>query len=173
MTKTLLLHLGGPKTGTTSLQHTLLENRRALLQRGVQYPNIEKRERQKGFRIAMSEEFAPVAAPARSLGIGTERDWRRFRAAYAEELVRRARDPGFHMMILSDEDLFGQTDTAVVRNAAAFARAHFARVSAPLCGLPALQLLPAPENRWDRDAVRVPARRVDRAGLRGAARAVA
>ena len=36
--KTLYLHIGLPKTGTTSIQNYLFENREALMQRGVCYP---------------------------------------------------------------------------------------------------------------------------------------
>lgn len=39
---TVLLHIGTPKTGTTSLQKFLMDNARALQKRGVDYPTDER-----------------------------------------------------------------------------------------------------------------------------------
>lgn len=41
----LVLHVGNPKTGTTSLQQFFFDSRRALLERGVLYPVLENRPR--------------------------------------------------------------------------------------------------------------------------------
>ena len=39
----LVLHIGGPKTGSTALQRTLFANRAALLERGFDYANVNLR----------------------------------------------------------------------------------------------------------------------------------
>src|SRR5690625_504853 len=40
--KTIILHIGAPKTGTTSIQVTLFSNRELLLQHGILYPSFSR-----------------------------------------------------------------------------------------------------------------------------------
>ena len=43
MSNTLLLHIGTPKTGTSSIQHFLFQNREILLQKGWDYPDLKSK----------------------------------------------------------------------------------------------------------------------------------
>ncbi len=56
----VLIHIGGPKTGTTAIQTALAENRHALRERGILYPGTGKNQQASLFplkRIAGYENF--------------------------------------------------------------------------------------------------------------------
>lgn len=40
----VVLHIGTEKTGTTSIQHFMSQNRQALLAKGIVYPNLGSRK---------------------------------------------------------------------------------------------------------------------------------
>jgi len=61
--RTLLVHIGGPKTGTTAIQTALAENRDALRRHGILYPGIEINQQLAIYpliRIAGYENFVSV-----------------------------------------------------------------------------------------------------------------
>ena len=99
--KTLWLHLGTPKTGTTALQHFLSSNADALSSHGVAYPTMP-----------FSYRFIPPARNAHFIIAPEKRDACGDDSGHEEELVERALDvvtgafETHDTVILSDESLW-------------------------------------------------------------------
>ena len=88
--RTLYLHVGNHRTGTTSIQAFMHRNRDALARRGVLYPNGVRRH-----LGLMHRTF--------ELGEGS---------IVAETLERKADASGAHTVVLSEEDVCKRTDLA-------------------------------------------------------------
>ena len=117
----LVLHIGTEKTGTTSFQEFCHHSRRALLQRGVLYP-----EELGGInhRLVPVYTMTPETADeyAKGLGAADAKSLAALREKTRDRLTRqveRAREQGAHVCILSSEHLhsrlYGADQIAVVR----------------------------------------------------------
>lgn len=129
----LVLHLGTPKTGTTTLQQSLRASRRRLLRRGIFFPDIE---------------LLPTAKNLWFTEYLWNNDFRRFNRNI-RKIVRSARDAGSRCVVLSSErfyvrfadfsaaakmalreleEHFTVTVWCVFREPLAFARSYFAQI---------------------------------------------
>ena len=97
MTRQLILHIGPPKTGTTSIQRTLVASQNALLSRGILHPDTTPHKHNHRNLIPYltssdtSEELPDTVQAAKVLWEGI-----------VQEIERT--DP--HTIILSSEQLF-------------------------------------------------------------------
>ncbi len=122
MRKRVVIHAGAPKTGTTSLQHSLLRRRQELSDLGILYPAISATRRDvdpdpeytaeeqgdafcffpsssaslfwRGRKTALPRQYQGERLPE------IEREW--------DEVLHRFRNDHHHTMILSAETLFFQ-----------------------------------------------------------------
>lgn len=109
---TVFLHVGGPKTGTTFLQHTLWHNRHALRHGGVLYPGSVPQVQFWAAYDLLNRRSSLPGNPR------IEGSWSRL-----VSLVRRSRQP---VVVLSHESLAGASRAQVERAVAdlSFARVH-------------------------------------------------
>lgn len=110
-TPRLVLHLGAHRTGTTSVQTYLHENRRALSEKGIGYwgPAALRQGRFPGLFRA----FDPAGAPEKQV-----QESRETIAANLEILHSRAANQqknGHHSLIVSDENLLGDMQINLMR----------------------------------------------------------
>ena len=109
--KRVLLHVGPPKTGTTSIQHFLVSNQSALQQRGIYVPAAMRRGVQHiqlprlfGFR---ARGTGPSAA-ARMNEINEQREW--VANDFAAEIAKIG---GGNTLLLSSELLFDAAGASI------------------------------------------------------------
>ncbi len=105
----LVLHIGSPKTGTSSIQHTLFKHRELLKEHGVLYPSCRAfpnhsllavpfmRTVPRQYRANLSADYSTVA----NLALATFQD-------IGEQINAADCDT----VVLSGESLFGATDVA-------------------------------------------------------------
>lgn len=111
MERTILLHVGLPKTGTTSLQEFLGANAVALLRQGFAYPLLGRKRDHKALAISamdwQSGRDEPLRGPFFHRGIATEADLEAYRATVAESFrtTMEALPPEVSTVILSCEHL--------------------------------------------------------------------
>jgi hypothetical protein len=95
-----LVHIGFPKTGTTSLQYALATARDDLSRHGVVYPGTERYHKNAGIYIAQ-------AVPRRGEKPPNEREW--------TAVVEQAREAGEARVMISSEWLSEAPDDGVAR----------------------------------------------------------
>ncbi|MDQ7080568.1 MAG: hypothetical protein Q9M41_07885 [Paracoccaceae bacterium] len=133
----LLFHIGTEKTGTTSMQNWLAENRVQLLKHGVFACRSLGALSNRKISLWAQDESRPDRGFL-SLGITTATQRRAFRqslpATFAAE-VAKARDLGCRIMVISNEHCHSRLRSqAEVNRAADFLAPHFAQIEI-LCAL--------------------------------------
>ena len=128
----IVLHIGSPKTGSSSIQKFFSSNQETLARAGVIYPQIEtfmseeKVTRQVGFRFAMCVGAGHPEGLAQRFSINSNQDLEGFSKNYLEEFLALIRNnKKKNMMIISDEALFLYSNEKMVSNAHDFIRRHF------------------------------------------------
>ena len=116
----LVLHVGFPKTGTSSIQSYCTQNQEALKAQGVLYAKtgrvlrFRERERHVGLAMAFRPPHMASTGLMQSYGLVRPKARRRFTQKFLRDLDREvARSPGAHTVILSDEALGAFPDRAV------------------------------------------------------------
>lgn len=109
----VVLHIGSGKTGTTSIQQFLRDNRPALAERGVLYPRIAGKQRHTRLGLfAMPREIRVRSEDwLRGDFARPEQFERRFRRRFATEIAENAPST----VVLSDEGLFAAADATMRR----------------------------------------------------------
>jgi hypothetical protein len=109
----LILHVGMGKTGTSTLQAFLGENRDRLAARGVLYPKSPGRVRHA--RVGLFTKSADEIQSAPEWARQKHTDPATFRRVFRRRLLREIRDAGLPRVLLSDEILFGSPAPALRR----------------------------------------------------------
>jgi hypothetical protein len=111
MSRTLVLHLGTGKTGTSAIQRFLADNRSWLAARGVLVPQTPGRGRHTLLSLYGKPDTRVVAQPAwRTTGFTTPaemRDW------LTRALTAEIRESPCDTVVMSDEALFGAGPSAM------------------------------------------------------------
>ncbi|MGV3551984.1 hypothetical protein [Rhizobium sp.] len=96
MSRKIILHCGAPKTGSTSFQHMLYDNRERMLKAGFYYPAVSRKKREEDdIRIVLSN----------LKGEGH----RKKEVAHARRLIEKLfAETGAHTLIISNESLLGK-----------------------------------------------------------------
>jgi hypothetical protein len=96
MSKKIILHCGAPKTGSTSFQHLLYDNRERMLKAGFFFPAVSRKKREEDdIRIVLSN----------LKGEGG----RRKEIKHARALIERLfAESGAHTLLISNESLLGK-----------------------------------------------------------------
>lgn len=105
MQRTLILHIGHPKTGTTTLQNALSRSSRALKKYGVLYPPTERLNKHR----LIAAHLAPVAGAPDQERRSVNRDPAEFRArgeALWAQVVKSIEQSDASHIVLSSEDFF-------------------------------------------------------------------
>lgn len=109
--KQAIVHLGMPKTATTSCQNALWRCRTALAREGWLYPSVEANHTN-----ALCTMFLPDPRQhitVRSRGITTEDAAEALRAEYFATLEAELAQPGWHTLILSAEGLSNLSEASL------------------------------------------------------------
>ncbi|QZY28150.1 hypothetical protein [Nocardioides coralli] len=120
-TQDLVLHIGTGKTGTSSLQAFLHQNRDHLVAHGVLYPRAPGSTRHTRFGLYIKPDQALLSTPS----------WKRakaatpaeFRRRFERELLAEIADAGTPRVLVSDEALYGMP-AAAMRRLRDFAESH-------------------------------------------------
>jgi hypothetical protein len=111
--RSVVLHIGADKTGTTTIQQLLRHNRRLLRDRDILYPRSPGRVRHAELGLfAQSDEV-----------LVTTRDWlrgdypepRTFRRRLRRRLLREVAESGSSRVVLSDEALYRMPSESIAR----------------------------------------------------------
>lgn len=96
MSRKIILHCGAPKTGSTSFQHMLYENRERMVKAGFYYPAVSRKKREEDdIRIVLSN----------LKGEGS----RKKEVRQVRKLIERLfSESGAHTMLISNEGLLGK-----------------------------------------------------------------
>jgi len=96
MSRKIILHCGAPKTGSTSFQHMLYDNRERMLKAGFFYPAVSRKKREEDdIRIVLSN----------LKGEGN----RRREVKQVRKLIEKLfAESGAHTMLISNEGLLGK-----------------------------------------------------------------
>jgi hypothetical protein len=109
----VVLHIGCRKTGTSSIQFFLRDNRERLLELGLLYPSTPGRARH--VRLGL---FAKTQAELRRSPEWyrqKQRNRAKFRAAFLRRVQGEIEDHGLSRVLFSDEDLYGCSRPALRR----------------------------------------------------------
>ena len=106
----LILHIGAPRTGTSTLQSTLRQNRANLLKQRVLYPESLERV----FVAAMAPAW-PSDAQQRRIGVTGLRAVQRLRRSLTATLQREVNEHQPETIVISAEQLFDRLDKGTVR----------------------------------------------------------
>lgn len=109
----LVVHIGTGKTGTSSLQFFMRDNRQRLLQLGHLYPQSPGRARHGRLSLFVKSDEEVLSAPNWSRQ--KESNPAAFRKAFRRRLFSEIEDSGVSRVILSDEVLYGCSDPALQR----------------------------------------------------------
>jgi hypothetical protein len=109
----LVLHIGTGKTGTSSVQFFLRENRDRLLELGHLYPKSPGGARHGKLSLFVKSDEELLSAP--NWYRQKERDPARFRKTFRRRLFAEIESSGVSRVILSDEVLYGCSDAALRR----------------------------------------------------------
>ena len=110
----LFLHIGTPKTGTTTLQRWFAGQRAALLAQGVWYPETPGAENHRRMTTYARDTARGDDSFAKA-GIRGPEDHARFRARFEADLdaeAARARAAGARAALISNEHLWSRINTA-------------------------------------------------------------
>jgi hypothetical protein len=109
----LVLHVGMGKTGTSSVQYLMRDNRERLAALGVLYPSSPgaARHGRIGLFTKSPEELQVAPEWVRQ----DQSDPQRFRRTVRRRLVAEVERSGLSRMLLSDEVLFGASEAALQR----------------------------------------------------------
>lgn len=101
--KTVVLHAGLPKTGSTSIQDFLFEERDLLAQEGFLFPSVESTVRAERNRIGQNwgRHASLLAAMQGRWQDLAEGEW----DLWLAEMQRFREDPRFHTLLLSQESI--------------------------------------------------------------------
>ncbi len=109
----LVLHIGMGKTGTSSIQAFLNQNRRRLAETGILYPRTPGRSRHLRLTLSVQPDDRLVKQRRwRRLG---ETDPESFRKTFRRRLFNEINESGLSQVLLSDEALYGSTNEALRR----------------------------------------------------------
>ncbi|MEL7464605.1 MAG: hypothetical protein AAFN79_11095 [Pseudomonadota bacterium] len=100
-----ILHIGAPKTGTTSIQNVCARGRAQLRAEGTLYPESLGRTSHQLFAAAMGRLFEPDGL-RRALGVGGARRVLRLRSDLSAALRREVEETRPETLIISAENLF-------------------------------------------------------------------
>lgn len=117
----VICHIGQPKTATTLLQNTCMENRSWLRKHGVLYPDTMDPDGNHIGLLFACADYVPVFA--RQRGINTMDDIKSFRTKLSAHLKRQIHEAGdeIHTVLLSSENLTANIrDQPGVQNVADF-----------------------------------------------------
>lgn len=90
--KTAILHIGLPKTGTTSIQRFLLKNQDQLSNVGIRYPTFLKRPNHVQLAAyAVGEQHVDRAG---IVGVRSLKEWQDFRESFRESFLHATSEPG-------------------------------------------------------------------------------
>ena len=109
----LVLHIGSGKTGTSSVQHLLSQNRERLAELGTLYPQSPGRAR----HVRLGLFIRPDAELVNQIS-WHERDYSspaEFREDFQHKLFAEINSSGLTRVLLSDEALYGSTVEALKR----------------------------------------------------------
>jgi len=107
----LALHIGTPKTGTTSLQRWCARNRDALNAQGLCYARTPGAENHRKLMIYARDSDKPDDSFPQ-FGIRSPEDHEAFRTTLAAELAAEvAAHPGAHTFLMSNEHIFSKITT--------------------------------------------------------------
>lgn len=117
----ILLHIGTPKTGTTSLQSLFYNSRETLLSHGILYPEVSFF--QKHSILAVPYYAAGTMPREFRYSLGDDRDHvEELAMSYWNDIARQVRDtPELHTLILSGEAFFDIVDHERLKNQLAIA----------------------------------------------------
>jgi len=123
----LVVHIGSGKTGTTSIQRLLADNREVLARHGVLYPRSPGNERHGrfGLHLVANERMPDEPLWRRVEGDVTPAE---FRARLVGDLRDEVAAHGLPRLLLSDEALYGAPDD-VLERLRSFATAHADRLT--------------------------------------------
>ncbi|SEO24036.1 hypothetical protein SAMN04488103_11624 [Gemmobacter aquatilis] len=108
----LALHIGTPKTGTTSLQRWFSQNREALQAQGLRYAQAPGQENHRKLATYARDTDKPDESFAQN-GIHSAEDHAAFRSRLAEEIAAEvAAQGGARVMLMSNEHIFSKINTA-------------------------------------------------------------
>jgi len=138
----LALHIGTPKTGTTSLQRWCATHRGALAERGVRYPEVFGAESHRRLMVYARDTDRPDESFAR-FGVTDASGHARFRAELETGLDREiAAHPGCPLWVVSNEHLYSKiTSEPMLVRLRDFLAARFAEVTVYLHLRPQVDLL--------------------------------
>ncbi|MEM6620317.1 MAG: hypothetical protein AAF631_13600, partial [Pseudomonadota bacterium] len=126
----LILHIGTPKTGTTSIQGLLAKNRALLADRGVLVPKCFERRAMHEIAMAFRAPGWPNNEFAQGLGWGREEDRAPWQAAFRDRLSDELARSGAKTVIISSEFLVSRFMVAEEPAAlAAWLRPRFDRIT--------------------------------------------
>lgn len=109
----LVLHMGSGKTGTSSIQRFLHENRARLAELGHLYPLTPGRTRHVKLGLFIKPDDVLAKTPAwRRQGFASPDD---FRAGFHSRLLAEFGESGLSHVVMSDEALYGASDEALAR----------------------------------------------------------
>ena len=122
----LLLHIGSPKTGTTTLQHALSDNRQNLLDRGILYPEIDGKFNHNIISLIFRNN-PPVREYARLHGGNpnrlAEEGWKAL-----EYIKKQCADTNASTLLISSEYLFFPLNSAESSKFSSSLLSHFDRI---------------------------------------------
>jgi hypothetical protein len=109
----VVLHIGSGKTGTSSIQYFLLQNRAQLAELGLLYPQTPGRARHTrlGLFIKPDDELAETPSWHRQKESSPEE----FRRVFRRRLFREIEETGLSRVLFSDEALYASSDQALRR----------------------------------------------------------
>jgi hypothetical protein len=109
----LVVHIGTGKTGTSSLQFFMRDNRQRLLELGHLYPRSPGGARHGRLSLFVKSDEEVLSAP--NWARQKESDPAAFRRAFRRRLFSEIEESGASHVILSDEVLYGCSDPALQR----------------------------------------------------------
>lgn len=131
-----MIHIGGDKTGTSSIQRTFVSSAAALAANHFHYPAAGRTiggttySRQIGLRFAMSPFEQRAKGMQSMLGLIDADDRRRYRKEFESRFdAEISALPDDATVLISDEALFLFADRQTVENCAAFLDRRFSEVS--------------------------------------------
>jgi hypothetical protein len=109
----LVLHIGSGKTGTSSIQYFLRQNRVRLAELGLLYPQSPGRRRHTHLSLSVYPDHALDDNPSWDPERWSSPE--EFRRAFRRRLFREINQSGLSRVLLSDEGLYGSPNQALRR----------------------------------------------------------